>query len=584
MRLISVRRFLLVVVLAAAALVLPSPPPAAACSCARFDVREELARVDGAFVGFLIARESPQPVDGVYSSATKVRYHFRVERVVRGDVPPETVDVWSSADGASCGLETGPGQRIGLLLRREGDRWTSSLCSQTDPDVLIRAGEPLPPPPGRAPPAVVVGTTHGPGRMVSLDGFGRVIAYGGGDGLATDIAFCPGGDRLAEAYSPPYGGPSSEGPGVAVRTAGSLEVVWERLIGADGGPGDALVADIACTDRDGGTVLVLAVRHVYTETTTRHHALIMSFGRHGEPDVVWQGDATTGTLTADGHTAYLNGGADGQELQLVDLANPGGPATRTLGRLPAGTGTLTIGPDGRYLAGVTTYEYWSGAGSPPPAKAVVVDLSASPAGVGEADLAASYGQYSTAVWSDPDRIVFAPRWEGQPVRVLDRSLREIARWDGLAASHGTVVGDTFVGLDGPEVVVAPVSGGPATGWADLESGLPGAIAAFPGGAAIGRAGQPTTTTTGSGKAGGGTATTTSAPAPTTSRPTEAPSTTSPPPTEPDGAARGDVVALPAPDSGSGTSGRPLLAGGAGAGLLAAGLAGLIRHRRAPKLP
>ena len=61
MRRISVRRFLLVVVLAAAALVLPSPPPASACSCAPFDVREELARVDGAFVGFLIARESPQP-------------------------------------------------------------------------------------------------------------------------------------------------------------------------------------------------------------------------------------------------------------------------------------------------------------------------------------------------------------------------------------------------------------------------------------------------------------------------------------------------------------------------------------------
>lgn len=546
-----------------------------------YDVRERLPEAAGAFVGTLVSRNDPHPGGDALSSATLVRYRFQVERAVKGGIPSGTIDVWSSWSGASCGLETPVGRRTGLLLRHEDGRWLSSLCEQADPDVLIRAGRPLPPPPGKAPPAVLIGTTHGPGRMVSLDGLGRVIAYGGGDGIGTDIAFCPGAGRVAEAYSPPYG-TSPPGPGVAVRTSHGLDIVWERLLGDDGGPDGSSIADVACVDRDGGTVLVLAARHDYSETPTRHRALVLAYGPRGEADVLWQGAATTGTFSADGRAAYLNGGHDGRDLQVVGLTDPAGPSARTLGRLPAGTGALAISPDGRHLAGVTTHEYWSGTGAPPPSAAVVVDLSASPAGVTEAGLASSYGQYGSALWVGADRILFAPRWAGNPVVLFDRALRETGRWDGWSSSVAAVVGDTLVGLDGPKVATAPAARGPATAWADLESGVPGAIAAFPGGAAIGSAAP--TTTTAPPKGPGGTATSTSAPTPTTTGATEVPATTSPPPTAPDGADSGDVVALPAPNRGGGTSGRPLLAGGAGAGLLAAGLAGLIRRRRALKLP
>jgi hypothetical protein len=517
-----------------------------------YDVRERLPEVDGAFVGRLIARDEPTPVGGVFFSDTLVRYRFSVERPVKGDIPSGTIEVWSSSSGASCGLETPVGERAGLLLERDGDRWTSGLCMQADPDVLIRAAQPLPLPNGAPPAAVLVGTTHGPGRMVSLDGRGRIIAFGDGAGNVSDIGFCPGGELLAEAFSLPNEA-SYHNPGVAIRSTADLTVVWERLVGADGGPDSTSVADVACLDRDGGTVLALAVRHIYSETPIRHRALVLAFTRQGEPDVLWQGEATTGTFSGDGRTAYVNAGADGRDLQLIDLDGPSGPATRTLGRLPAGTGALTIAPGGRHLAGVTTYEYWSGPSSPPPSTAVVVDASTSPAAVIEANLGASYGQYGAALWAGPDRVLFTPRWGGQPVRLFDRALRETGRWDGWSATTATVVGDTLVGLDGPKVVTAPVASGPPTNWADLESGVPGAIAAFPDGAAIGRAGRPTTTTT-------------------------------TPPTEPDSVASGDVVAVPAPTSGNGTSGRPLLAGGAGAGLLAAGLAGLIRRRRAATMP
>ncbi len=181
-----------------------------------YDVRERLPEADGAFVGALVARHDP-PLGGMVSSADQIRYTFRVERGVKGDIPAETIDVWSAANGASCGLETPVGERAGLLLERDGDRWTSNLCSQADPDVLIRAAQPLPPPDGRAPPAVLVGTTHGPGRMLSLDGSGRVIAYGPGPGTATDFAFCRDAPLLAEAYNAPSEA-SYSNPGVAIRS------------------------------------------------------------------------------------------------------------------------------------------------------------------------------------------------------------------------------------------------------------------------------------------------------------------------------------------------------------------------------
>ena len=133
------RRLILVVTLAAAALVVPPLPQAAACSCAPVNVGEQLPEADGAFVGRLLSRDDPEPVDGVLSSATVVRYRYQVERAVKGDIGPGPVDVWSAWSGVSCGPETPVGERVGLLLRRVDGRWASSLCEQADPDALEQA-------------------------------------------------------------------------------------------------------------------------------------------------------------------------------------------------------------------------------------------------------------------------------------------------------------------------------------------------------------------------------------------------------------------------------------------------------------
>ena len=39
----------------------------------------------------------------------------------------------SARDSAACGLQLAVGDRTGLLLQRDGERWRSSLCSQVDP-------------------------------------------------------------------------------------------------------------------------------------------------------------------------------------------------------------------------------------------------------------------------------------------------------------------------------------------------------------------------------------------------------------------------------------------------------------------
>ncbi|MGH9001564.1 MAG: hypothetical protein ACRDYV_00385, partial [Acidimicrobiia bacterium] len=228
---------------------MPSLPHAVACSCDADDTREALPEADGAFVGTLLAIEDLSIAER-QSFPYEVRYRFRVERSVKGDIAGPEIDVYSWPGGGSCGFDDPVGSRLGMLLSRDGRHWTSSLCSQEDPDVLVRAAQPLPPPDGRAPPAVLVGTTHGPGRMLSLDGTGRVVAYGEGDGAVTDIAFCPGNGAFAEAYSLDPGslggGPFS---GLAIRSAGDLAVIDKQEIDGEA-LGPVALADIACRGRE----------------------------------------------------------------------------------------------------------------------------------------------------------------------------------------------------------------------------------------------------------------------------------------------------------------------------------------------
>jgi len=126
----------------AAALAGPHADVAVACSCAGAVPALDLPRYDAAFIGTVVSHRVTHPTAPLISSADPAYWTFEVERAVKGDLPHRVV-VGTAASGASCGLELERGQRIGLLLTREGDVYTSGLCSQVDPDVLARA---VPPP------------------------------------------------------------------------------------------------------------------------------------------------------------------------------------------------------------------------------------------------------------------------------------------------------------------------------------------------------------------------------------------------------------------------------------------------------
>ena len=96
---------------------------ASACSCAPVDLERDLPLADGAMIGTVLERQV---------SGDTATYLFRVEQVYRGDVESRA-EVVTPASGASCGLELAVGDRVGLLLERDGDVWRSGLCSQADP-------------------------------------------------------------------------------------------------------------------------------------------------------------------------------------------------------------------------------------------------------------------------------------------------------------------------------------------------------------------------------------------------------------------------------------------------------------------
>ncbi|MBW3556673.1 MAG: hypothetical protein KY454_07020 [Actinobacteria bacterium] len=133
--------FALALSFAAAALV-ATAEPAAACSCAAgpdSSVGPRLANADAAFVGTYLGRNDPLATEPGATGARTVINQFQVESAVKGDLG-ETVEVFSAADDASCGVAPGNGERVGLLLTRGAGGFRSDLCSRVEPDALISAG------------------------------------------------------------------------------------------------------------------------------------------------------------------------------------------------------------------------------------------------------------------------------------------------------------------------------------------------------------------------------------------------------------------------------------------------------------
>ena len=375
--------------------------PASACSCFGGDPRRMLAGADAAIVGVLVDKRLKDPP--LRTSADISIYTFRIVEVVKGRLG-ETVEVESSTDGGSCGINASPGRPVGLLLYRNGGRWQSGLCMQLSPAELRRAAAPLPRPNGSGPVALVAGGSFGPARLVALDRRGRTLRYAYGDGETRALALCPG-RRLVELVG-------DARFRLVVRELPTLRRLRELVLTRD--PRTYAPDEVSCA---GGDVFVAASGEVRSR-------ILRVRGRR--VSTIRLGPAR---IRLHGASAYV---AHGSRLVRLNLVTG---RRQELGRLPSDLPEVLPSPDGRHLAGVSAAR----------AAVMVVDVRTRRVRtlrLGDEDS-------GIVAWVDARRLLFSS-YVTRRASIFDTRLRRVgvlAPWQvtRVAAGGNTVYGIAFDG-------------------------------------------------------------------------------------------------------------------------------------------
>ncbi|MDQ3209707.1 MAG: hypothetical protein M3Q20_00770 [Actinomycetota bacterium] len=309
--------------------------PAHACSCAGGDPRDALHAADAAFVGAL--RSWDDLGDGT------TIYTFSVRRSIKGGLRG-SVDVESATDGATCGFEVKAGRRIGILLHRQGGGvWYGGLCTQIDPDVLITAGQPLPASDGEGPVRLIVGGNFGEARVLALDGVGRTLGYGYGDGVVLAVSMCPAMTRFVEAVSLNRTG------WLVVRDTATLEVVREVSLITGRFPS---IDEVSCLTDDGELLAAAESRRGITSV----HVV-----RGPRDRVAFAAEHVRAWFQGD--RAYVASGSSVARLQLW------GGSLEPVAQIPAGLGSIEVSRDEGHVGGV---RYGGSMRGNPPSEVVVV--------------------------------------------------------------------------------------------------------------------------------------------------------------------------------------------------------------------
>jgi hypothetical protein len=101
-----------------------------ACSCAESSPADAYADADAVFTGRLVQRSVDHPDWPTVSSADPARHVFDVEVVLKGTAHHRQA-VFSSADGASCGLELDGEGPFVVFAQQVEDRYRADLCGGT---------------------------------------------------------------------------------------------------------------------------------------------------------------------------------------------------------------------------------------------------------------------------------------------------------------------------------------------------------------------------------------------------------------------------------------------------------------------
>jgi hypothetical protein len=394
------------------------PGTARACSCALPEPRDAIAESDAAFVGRLLDRSGG---GSIFGGGGETTFLFAVDDDVKGNLGAE-VEVATPASGGNCGLEVGEGSRVGLFLTLSAsDTWTSSLCSQIEPEVLLRAAAPLPAPDGTGPIRLLVGGNFGEARVMSLDQAGRTLAYGYGKGDVFDIDVCPGGRRSVESVAHGRNG------ALVVRDVGSLAIVRRVPIVEAKFPS---IYVVACLDQRGEHLL--AIDDVHNEV--RVHEIIDDQAEvvFSEPGRAW------GTAIEHG-IPYLI--LQGTRFGRVDV---GSGRFHLLARLPAHADGARLSPDGGWVAAV---RYGGAVSEESPSDIVLI--STADGSVTTRPLV-GWNDGGRLHWLSGDRLLFLPIGEDvDRVAVYEiPSFEEIAGADEWYAGEAVLSDGVLYGTEG----------------------------------------------------------------------------------------------------------------------------------------
>jgi hypothetical protein len=416
-------RRLLVLALVAAAVILPAEA-ARACSCGIGDPRDEIARADAAVVG--VVTDPGGFLDG---DAT-----IRVEHDLKGNLPDE-IEVGGLGDGASCGLSFVEGQRVGLLLDLDGGGWSSNLCAEREPEVLLAASGPLPATDGQGPVAYLVGGSIGQARLVALDRAGRTLAYGYGEGTTYVISVCPEGRLVLE------GGSDGDRSFVEGRVLESFEVVRRIRLGDLQRP-----RLVACVDPAGRRAVVMTSRGLSAE--------VFLVGPGDERLTLFEGRADDAVVAGDEVFVAMRDG----RLRVIDLDGRV-VATHQLPELAIGG---AVSPDGAWF-GAVTY----GDGDDDSSTIELLDLRTG--ATVEAPLDA-WNVIGRVRWIDEGTFVFLPgQGDEHDAIVFDTTLRELSRFPRWYTYDSDVVDGRAVGVGWGVLMRAALPGGPVKVLRDFEN-------------------------------------------------------------------------------------------------------------------
>lgn len=199
----TVARLTLVLLIAGPALVMTASP-CGACRCAPQTPKQLLRHADAAFVGTVTGQ---QPIDQTTTVQT-----FEVRSIFKGILGStvQVIDPIGSAGGDTCGILYGGGE-VAVILHRQGDGWTTEVCSRITVAQLTAVG-PSPVHPSPEPTASPPTTSDAASSGDTAGGLGwQAVVVGLLVGVAAIALLLSVGTRRDGAASPtPVGAPDDE--------------------------------------------------------------------------------------------------------------------------------------------------------------------------------------------------------------------------------------------------------------------------------------------------------------------------------------------------------------------------------------